>query len=33
MQRYKKKWVNSKLILLYFVLIGFYCTYAAVFED
>lgn len=28
-----KKWVNSKLILFYFVLNGFFCTYAAVFKD
>lgn len=33
MQRYKKKWVNSKFILFYFVLNGFYRTYAAVFKD
>lgn len=33
MQRYKKKWVNSKLILLYFALNGFYRTYTAVFKD
>ena len=28
-----KKWVNSKLILFYFVLNGFFCIYAAVFKD
>lgn len=32
MQRYKKKCVSSKLILLYFTLNGFYYTYAAIFE-